>query len=148
MRPTPMKPSIAIGCPPSGCPLPSYHSGGNMTARTRPFPSTAVGACPSISTIDLEDRPMTVSRRKFLPAAATVATAALAAPAIAQGDPTLKWRLTSSFPKSLDTLFGAAQTIARVTSEMTDGKFQLTLFGAGEIVPGLQVLDAVANNTV
>ncbi len=56
---------------------------------------------------------------------------------------------TSSFPKSLDTLYGASVTIARVVGEMTDGKFYaLTPFSAGEIVPGLQVLDAVSNGTV
>jgi TRAP-type mannitol/chloroaromatic compound transport system substrate-binding protein len=60
----------------------------------------------------------------------------------------VKWRLTSSFPKSLDTLWGASATVARVVGEMTDGKFVLTPFAAGEIVPSLQVLDAVANNTV
>ena len=93
---------------------------------------------------------MTVSRRKFLPAAAaaTVAASTLAAPAIAQTDPVIKWRLTASYPKSLDTLFGAVNTIARVTSELTDGKFELQPFAAGEIVPGLQVLDAVSNGTV
>src|SRR3954454_13954594 len=92
---------------------------------------------------------MTVTRRKFLPAvAASVAGSTLAAPAIAQADPTVKWRLTSSFPKSLDTLYGAALTIARTVGEMTDGKFTLTPFGAGEIVPSLQVLDAVSNATV
>ena len=61
----------------------------------------------------------------------------------------MKWRLTSSFPKSLDTLFGAPhRPIARIVGELTDGKFVLTPFAAGEIVPGLQVLDAVANATV
>ena len=59
-----------------------------------------------------------------------------------------QWRLTSSFPKSLDTLFGAAATIATVVGEMTDGKFTIQTFAAGEIVPGLQVLDAVSNATV
>jgi len=99
--------------------------------------------------INLEETIMAVSRRHFLPAAAaTVAASTLAAPAIAQGDPTIKWRLTSSFPKSLDTLYGAALTIARVTGELTDGKFALQAFGAGEIVPGLQVMDAVGNDTV
>jgi TRAP-type mannitol/chloroaromatic compound transport system substrate-binding protein len=91
---------------------------------------------------------MSVTRRQFAPAAASLAALA-ATPAF--GQPTnemVKWRLTSSFPKSLDTLYGAALTIARVTGEMTDGKFALQAFGAGEIVPGLQVLDAVANNTV
>ena len=89
-----------------------------------------------------------ISRRKLAPLAATAAVA-LASPAIAQssGD-TVRWRLTSSFPKSLDTLYGAAQTIARVVGELTDGKFVLLTFGAGEIVPGLQVLDAVSNGTV
>jgi TRAP-type mannitol/chloroaromatic compound transport system substrate-binding protein len=92
---------------------------------------------------------MTVSRRRFLPAAAaTVAASTLAAPAIAQEAPHIKWRLTASYPKSLDTLFGAVNTIAKVTSDLTDGKFELQPFAAGEIVPGLQVLDAVSNGTV
>jgi TRAP-type mannitol/chloroaromatic compound transport system substrate-binding protein len=93
---------------------------------------------------------MTVTRRKFLPsaAAATVAASTLAAPAIAQSDPAIKWRLTASYPKSLDTLYGAVNTITKTVSDLTDGKFELQPFSAGEIVPGLQVLDAVANGTV
>jgi TRAP-type mannitol/chloroaromatic compound transport system substrate-binding protein len=92
---------------------------------------------------------MTVTRRQFVPATAASLTAIAAAPAFGQQtSENVKWRLTSSFPKSLDTLWGASTTIARVTGEMTDGKFVLTPFGAGEIVPGLQVLDAVANATV
>ena len=92
---------------------------------------------------------MRVTRRKLAPAAASMA--ALAATSAAFGQQTsenVKWRLTSSFPKSLDTLFGTAQTISRIVGEMTDGKFVLQPFAAGEIVPGLQVLDAVANATV
>ena len=57
--------------------------------------------------------------------------------------PSIKWRLASSFPKSLDTIFGAAELIAKRVAELTDGKFQIRVFAAGEIVPGLQVLDAV-----
>ena len=91
---------------------------------------------------------MSVTRRQFAPAAASLAALA-ASPAFGQQtNENVKWRLTSSFPKSLDTLYGAAQTICRVTGEMTDGKFALQPFGAGEIVPSLQVLDAVANGTV
>jgi TRAP-type mannitol/chloroaromatic compound transport system substrate-binding protein len=91
---------------------------------------------------------MSVTRRQFAPAAASLAAIA-ATPAFGQQtNENLKWRLTSSFPKNLDTLFGASNTIARVVGEMTDGKFELRPFGAGEIVPGLQVLDAVANATV
>ena len=90
-----------------------------------------------------------VSRRHFTRLAAAGAAAAAASPALAQQtSETVRWRLTSSFPKNLDTLFGASQTIARVVGELTDGKFVIQLFAAGEIVPGLQVLDAVSNATV
>src|SRR3954471_12394880 len=90
-----------------------------------------------------------VSRRFFAQGAAAGLAVAASAPAMAQQtSETVRWRLTSSFPKNLDTLFGAAQTIARVTGELTDGKFVIQLFAAGEIVPGLQVLDAVSNATV
>ena len=92
---------------------------------------------------------MSVTRRQFAPAAASLAALAASAPAFGQQtSETVKWRLTSSFPKSLDTLWGASTTIARAVGEMTDGKFVVQPFGAGEIVPGLQVLDAVANATV
>jgi TRAP-type mannitol/chloroaromatic compound transport system substrate-binding protein len=92
---------------------------------------------------------MRVTRRQFAPYAASAAALTAASPAFGQAtNEVVKWRLTSSFPKSLDTLYGAALTIARITGEMTDGKFTLTPFGAGEIVPSLQVLDAVSNATV
>ena len=74
--------------------------------------------------------------------------ATLAAPAIAQSMPEIKWRMTTSWPKSLDTLHGAAEMMAKVVGEATDNKFQIQTFAAGEIVPGLQVLDAVQNATV
>jgi TRAP-type mannitol/chloroaromatic compound transport system substrate-binding protein len=74
--------------------------------------------------------------------------ASVAAPAIAQSMPELKWRMTTSWPKSLDTLHGAAEVMAKVVGEATDNKFQIQTFAAGEIVPGLQVLDAVQNGTV
>src|SRR3954454_4776170 len=72
----------------------------------------------------------------------------IAAPAIAQSMPEIKWRMPTSWPKSLDTLYGAAEMMARVVGEATDKKFQIQPFGGGEIVPGLPVLDAVQNGTV
>ena len=67
---------------------------------------------------------MVISRRYFARLAAAGAAAAAAVPAMAQStSEVVRWRLTSSFPKNLDTLFGAATTIARVVGEMTDGKF-------------------------
>src|SRR5215831_5865625 len=90
-----------------------------------------------------------MKRRQFLTAmGAGAAATAIAAPAIAQSSPTLRWRLTASWPKSLDTLFGTCDLFAKYVSEATDGKFQIQSFAAGEIVPGLQVLDAVQNGTV
>src|ERR1700704_7041470 len=95
-----------------------------------------------------------MKRRKFLTnagvgaASAAVATSIVAAPALAQSMPEVKWRLTSSFPKSLDTLYGGAELFSRRIGEITDGKFQIRVFASGEIVPGLQVLDAVQNGTV
>jgi TRAP-type mannitol/chloroaromatic compound transport system substrate-binding protein len=74
--------------------------------------------------------------------------ASVAAPAVAQSMPEIKWRMTTSWPKSLDTLHGAAEVMAKVVGEATDNKFQIQTFAAGEIVPGLQVLDAVQSATV
>ena len=90
-----------------------------------------------------------MERRRFIQqAGAGLAAGLAAAPAIAQSHPTVQWRLASSFPKSLDTIFGAADILARRVAESTDGKFQLRVFAGGELVPGLQVLDAVQNGTV
>jgi TRAP-type mannitol/chloroaromatic compound transport system substrate-binding protein len=90
-----------------------------------------------------------MKRREFLKTAGIgLTTAAVAAPAVAQSMPEVKWRLTSSFPKSLDTLWGAAETFSKYVQEATDNKFQVSPFAAGEIVPGLQALDAVSNGTV
>ena len=91
---------------------------------------------------------MTVSRRNFARLADATSAVAVASPAIAQSAPAVKWRLASSFPKNLEGLWGAAVTISKYVSDMTDGKFVIDTFAAGEIVPGLQVLDAVQNGTV
>src|SRR5438876_7697699 len=90
-----------------------------------------------------------MERRSFLKkAAAGVAAGAVAAPAIAQSQPNVQWRLAASWPKSLDTLYGGPELMARRVAEITDGKFQIRVFAAGEIVPALQVLDAVQAGTV
>lgn len=90
-----------------------------------------------------------MNRRKLLKAAGlAAASTAVAAPAIAQSAPTLKWRLTTSFPKTLDTLYGACDNFSKAIAELSDNKFQISVYGPGEIVPAFQVFDAVANNTV
>jgi len=90
-----------------------------------------------------------MKRRDFLKVtAAGAAATAVASPAIAQSSPEVKWRLASSFPKSLDTIYGGGEQLAKYVAEMTDNKFQIQVFAAGEIVPGLQALDATSNGTV
>ncbi|KKD35776.1 TRAP transporter substrate-binding protein [Limnoraphis robusta Tam1] len=88
-------------------------------------------------------------------ATATATTAALAAcsptnttSTTAGALPNVRWKMATSWPTSLKTLYGAAQRVAQRVSEMTDGRFTIQVFAAGEIVPGLQVLDAVQQGTV
>lgn len=95
-----------------------------------------------------------MDRRSFIRKAgatgvgAAAATAALAAPAIAQSNPKVTWRLASSFPKSLDTIYGGAEVFSKALAEATDGNFQVQVFAAGELVPGLQAADATTAGTV
>jgi TRAP-type mannitol/chloroaromatic compound transport system substrate-binding protein len=90
-----------------------------------------------------------MKRREFIKAAGIgVAASAVAAPAVAQSMPELRWRLAASWPKSLDTLYGGCEFFAKRVAELTDNKFQIQAFAGGEIVPGLQVLDAVQKGTV
>ena len=91
-----------------------------------------------------------MNRRKFMKTAGVgaVASAGVAAPAIAQSSPEVSWRLTCSWPKSLDTLYGAPAEMAKYVAEATDNKFKIQVFAAGEIVPALQATDAVINGSV
>src|SRR5690242_20528422 len=90
-----------------------------------------------------------MKRRAFLQAAAIGAAAGtVAKPAIAQSAPEIRWRMTSAFPKSLDTLFGGGETFAKLVAEATDGKFQIQPFAPGEIVGAPQAADAIAAGTV
>ena len=86
-----------------------------------------------------------MKRREFLTTAGAglAASTTIAAPAIAQSMPELKWRCTASWPKSLDVPYSALETVSKYVAEATDNKFQIQSFAAGEIVPGLQVADAV-----
>ena len=94
-----------------------------------------------------------MERRKFLKSTgAGLAAGAAMMPTLSRAQaaalPEVKWRMASSFPKSLDTIYGAAETMSKRVAACTGGKFQIQVFAAGEIVPGLQVLDAVQNGTV
>ena len=92
-----------------------------------------------------------MDRRTFIKGAsaglATAATPATVSSAFADG-PTIRWRMASSFPKSLDTIYGAAEVLSDRLNKITGGKFQLRVFAGGELVPSLQVMDAVQSGTV
>ena len=94
-------------------------------------------------------RGASMKRRTFLTrAGAGLAGTALAAPAIAHPAPQVKWRLASSFPESLDTIYGAGALFCEGVGKLTEGMFEITPYAAGQIVPPLQVLDAVRQGTV
>src|SRR5688572_16108605 len=91
-----------------------------------------------------------MKRRKFVAGSAGLGgiLATSTPPAFAQGAPVVKWRLASSFPKSLDTIFAIAENTAKRVAALTNNRFQIQVFAGGEIVPGLAVADAVTNGTV
>lgn len=90
-----------------------------------------------------------MQRRRFIHHSGLVGVlAAGAAPAVVHAQSKLRWRLASSFPKSLDTIYGAAEVFAKKVGEMTGGKFQISVHPAGELLPPFGVVDGVQAATV
>lgn len=88
-------------------------------------------------------------RRRFLAQTGAIAGAAtLAVPAMAQTSPTVKWRMSTSWPKSLDTIYGSADELCKRVGQLTEGKFEIRPFAGGEIVPPAQNMEAVGNGTI
>ena len=73
--------------------------------------------------------------------------AAAAAPAV-HAQQAVRWRLASSFPKSLDTIFGSAEKFAQTVKALSGGKFEVSLHAAGELMPAFGVVDALENSTI
>ncbi len=87
-----------------------------------------------------------MERRSFVRGAGLAGVlAAGVAPAVVHAQAALRWRLTSAFPKSLDTIYGASDTFARKVKDMTGGKFEISVHAAGELVPMPGLVDAVQN---
>lgn len=86
-----------------------------------------------------------MKRRQFL---AATAAGSLAAPTVLRAEPVLRWRLASSFPKSLDTIYGAAELLSKRVAAATGGRFRIEVFASNELVPPFGVLDAVKDGTV
>ncbi|MBQ0930739.1 TRAP transporter substrate-binding protein [Ideonella sp. 4Y16] len=90
-----------------------------------------------------------MERRSFVRGAGLAGVlAAGTAPAIVQAQAQIRWRLASSFPKSLDTIFGAADEFAKQVSALSGGKFQISIHAGGELMPAFGVVDGVQNGTV
>ena len=73
--------------------------------------------------------------------------AAGAAPAV-HAQAAIRWRLASSFPKSLDTIHGAADVFAKAVKNMSGGKFEVSVHAPGEIMPAFGVVDGVQQGSV
>jgi len=94
-----------------------------------------------------------VERREFIKKAALGASAGLVvsscasggsdAPVVQTGNPSIRWRLVSSFTRALDTAYGAANILADRVRNMTDGRFNISVYPAGELVPAFEVLESV-----
>jgi TRAP-type mannitol/chloroaromatic compound transport system substrate-binding protein len=90
-----------------------------------------------------------MERRSFVRGAGLAGVlAAGAAPAIVNAQANIRWRLASSFPRSLDTIFGAAEVFAKKVKEMSGGKFEISVHAGGELMPPFGVVDGVQNATV
>lgn len=76
------------------------------------------------------------------------AAPAPAAPAVHTGGQEIRWRLASSFPKALDTIYGAAETFSKNVSEATGGRFTISVHAGGELMPAFGVVDGVQQGTV
>ena len=131
-----------------------------MNTRKRPSDDACADSNPPRD--DTPSPPPPVNRRNFLGhAAAGAAGAGLlaacgsddssdtldGAPAVQTGQ-RVTWRCASSFPRGLDAIYGSAERIGEITSALTGGRFQIRAYPAGELVPGLQVMDAVQQGTV
>ncbi len=68
------------------------------------------------------------------------------APAV-HAQATVRWRLASSFPKSLDTIFGSAEMFAKTVRALSGGKFEVSVHAAGELMPAFGVVDALQSST-
>jgi TRAP-type mannitol/chloroaromatic compound transport system substrate-binding protein len=73
--------------------------------------------------------------------------AAGVAPAV-HAQAAIRWRLASSFPKSLDTLYGGAETFAKAVKALSGGKFEISVHAAGELMPAFGVVDGVQGGSI
>ena len=89
-----------------------------------------------------------MERRKLLQTTGLAGIlAAGIAPAV-HAQAAIRWRLASSFPKSLDTIFGAADVFAQKVKALTGGRFEVSVHAAGELMPAFGVVDGVQQGSI
>ena len=89
-----------------------------------------------------------MDKRRFLQSGVAASAAVISAPALAQAAPNVRWRMASSFPKSLDTIYGGAEVLSKRLAQITNGRFNISVHAAGELVPAFGVVDAVQTSSV
>jgi TRAP-type mannitol/chloroaromatic compound transport system substrate-binding protein len=89
-----------------------------------------------------------MDRRSLIKHAGIAGVLAAGVAPVVHAQAAVRWRLASSFPKSLDTLFGAEETLARKVNEMSGGKFVISTHGAGELMPAFGVVDGIQQGSV
>ena len=89
-----------------------------------------------------------MERRKFIKNAGIAGILAAGVAPSVHAQATIRWRLASSFPKALDTIFGAADVFSAKLKEMSGGKFTISVHAGGEIMPPFGVVDGVQQGTV
>ena len=90
-----------------------------------------------------------MKRRDFIKQAsvAGVASSAVAAPAIVRADTKIKWKMVTTWPKNFPVLGTGANQLAKLITEMSDGRIKVKVYGAGELIPAFEVFDAVSSGT-
>lgn len=90
-----------------------------------------------------------MQRRRFIGSAGlALGAATVAAPAMAQGNPQVRWRMSTGWPKSLDSIYGSVEELCARVGQLTGGRFEVRPYAGGELVPALQAMEAVSNGTV
>ncbi len=91
---------------------------------------------------------MKTERRNFLKStSAALAASALSAPAIATASDITELRMTMSWIKNTPGTGTTAARLAQRIELLSGGRIKIKIFGAGEIVGALDVLDAVGKGT-
>ena len=89
-----------------------------------------------------------MDRRSIIKHAGIAGVLAAGIAPAAHAQAAVRWRLASSFPKSLDTIFGSAEMFAKTVRALSGGKFEVSVHAAGELMPAFGVVDALQADTI